>query len=77
MSSDPAHHMQSQDISDFESISSELFDMGSIASESNAHATISSPGPQDPEGDSSSFKQSSKFYFQEDMVVVRVRYYWF
>lgn len=73
MSSDPAHHIESQDISDFESISSELFDMGSIASESNAHDTIS-PGPQHPEDDSSSLKQSSKFYFQEDMVVVRVRY---
>lgn len=64
-----------QNISDLESAKSESsVDMSSIASIIDAHATVS-PSLSIPEDDaSSSVQQSRKFYFQEEMVVIHVRY---
>lgn len=66
-------YIEIQDLSDIESVSSESsFDMSSIGPDGNTHATVSLEPPSFQD-DSSSVQESSKFYFREDMVIVRVR----
>lgn len=72
MSSDAASQSISHPISDFESISSESsFDMSSLASEPISRAEVTT---ELSEADSKTIIKSSKFYFDEGMVVIRVRF---